>query len=298
MNIINVVPFMRGQGCFNTFIIVDIRRNPEWYTEAFIKAAHQLLLQVGDDDVLILSSAPAGSLDYAVHMDVLEPDGSFASFCGNGARVVAAYLESQSGPGSYSLHTAETGRTLTAHGNGLYSVAMGQTLFSPRGSRFIAQSDTFASGNSAVYSTQFNELPEVIWYFSQTGEPHLITFDVVSSDQLTALGLLINSDRYRRLFPLGMSLNVVSQVHELALSVVTFERGVNRITQACGTGSTCSVAVAAERGLTAQAQYITVSTSGGEMVIAYNLGERTSVMTGPAVLNPETFELVVTEERT
>lgn len=298
MNTINAVPFMRGQGCFNTFIIFDLRRNPEWYTAPFMKAAHQLLLEVGDDDVLILRNAQMGASERMVHMDVLEPDGSLASFCGNGARVVAAYLELQSGPGSYSLITTETSRALTAHGNGLYSVAMGQTLYSPSESPFvIQQADTFISSDSALHHIKFGELPEVTWYFSQTGEPHLITFDAVSLDQLATLGIVINGDSYRSLFPCGMSLNVVGVLHEVALSVSTFERGVNRITQACGTGSTCSVAVASEHGLIDSSQPVTVRTSGGEMVITYNLGERASVMTGPAELNPEIYELIVNEER-
>ncbi len=298
MNTINAVPFMRGQGCFNTFIIIDLRQTPERYTNAFLKAAHQLLLEVGDDDVLILRRAQMGSPDRAVYMDVLEPDGSFASFCGNGARVVAAYLESQSGPGCYSLVTSETSRALTAHGNGLYSVAMGQTVCNPSESPFvISQPDTFISSESALCHIRFDELPEAMWYFSQTGEPHLITFDAVSHEQLDTLGIVINDYRYRSLFPQGMSLNVVEVLSNVALSVFTFERGVNRITQACGTGSTCSVAVASEQGLVDSSQSVTVRTSGGEMVITYDLDERTSVMTGPAVLNPEIYELIVTEER-
>ncbi len=211
MNTIDTIPFRRGQGCMNSFIIIDVRQIHGVYTDAFIKAAHELLLQIGDDDVLILRATKRPT---SVIMDVLEPDGSFAAFCGNGARVVAAYLESQNGPGQYTLITQETSRVLTAHGNGQYSVAMGQTLFDPQQSSLVANArEYFQNAETLLWSIRFDESPWVTWYFSQTGEPHLITFEDVSHDLLHELGMTINSARYRRLFPQGMSLNVVALVN-------------------------------------------------------------------------------------
>ncbi len=170
---------------------------------------------------------------------------------------------------------------------------MGQTLFDPQESEFTL--DGFNCSDNELWYIQFQEFPSVTWYFSQTGEPHLVTFDEFLDEQLRQLGLAVNAEGYQRLFPQGMSLNVVNKLNEDLLSVVTFERGVNRITKACGTGSTCSVAVASQRHIVG-APEITVQTRGGEMTIAYDRAQRTSVMTGPAELNAEKYELTVIEE--
>lgn len=297
MNSFSRIPYRRGHGCLNTFIIIDVRSNPGTHTNAFIAAAYTLLLQTGDDDVLILREAETAT---SVYMEVLEPDGSFASFCGNGARVVAAYLESQNGPGDYILVTQESSRAITAHGNGQYSVAMGKTLFDPRQSSLVASAhEHFSTEEGMLSFLEFKEAPEIRWYFSQTGEPHLITFASLSHEQLYELGMIINSECYRMLFPQGMSLNTVQILGNALISVITFERGVNRITKACGTGSTCSVAVASELRLVerklVEGFAITVQTMGGTMVITYNHSEWTSSMAGPAELDPCEYVLTITE---
>lgn len=83
------IPFWRGEGCANTFIVFDLIASPELFTEDFIQKAHRALLEEKCDDALIL--LPTQEPRTFV-MKVLEPDGSFAQFCGNGSRVIAAYL--------------------------------------------------------------------------------------------------------------------------------------------------------------------------------------------------------------
>lgn len=88
-----IYPYFRGQGCFNRFLIFDLIRNPERFTKNFVHAAQELLNDLKFDDVLILLPAIETSYTVVARMEILEPDGSFADFCGNGARVVAAYFE-------------------------------------------------------------------------------------------------------------------------------------------------------------------------------------------------------------
>ncbi len=286
------MPYRRGQGCLNAFIIFDLRFAPDRYTESFVKAAHKLLVQVGDDDVLILRAGPSPT---SLFMDVLEPDGSFAAFCGNGARVIAAYLESLEGPGHYAIVAGDTTRSITAHGGGRYSVEMGQTLFNPEESEFVQEADRFTTKNNTLWHIQIEELPSITWYFSQTGEPHLISFDKVSNEQLRDLGLIVNSEHYRDLFPQGINLNVAQKLSNNQISNITFERGVNRITQACGTGSTCSVMVASQCNQV-NSPSIIVKTMGGEMTITYDRSLLTSVMSGPAELDSQIYEIIFKEE--
>jgi len=88
------IPYLYGDGCQNTFIIFDLLAYPHYFTDTFIENAHKALLREERDDALIL--LPTTDSDTVI-MKVLEPDGSFANFCGNGARVIAAYLYKQFG---------------------------------------------------------------------------------------------------------------------------------------------------------------------------------------------------------
>ncbi len=94
MNTERSLPFWRGEGCLNTFIIFDLTAVPDIYNEQFLAQAHAQLIKEQVDDALIL--LPTYDPTMFV-MKILEPDGSRASFCGNGARVIAAYLEKKLG---------------------------------------------------------------------------------------------------------------------------------------------------------------------------------------------------------
>ena len=288
------IPFIKGHGCLNTFIVFDLINSPQYYTDNFINHAHRALLEQKCDDALIL--LPTKKTDNvsipAAHMEVLEPDGSFASFCGNGARVVTAYFEQVYGPGNYSLHSRETVRATTAHDNGSYSISMGKTMFNANLSEFVVDSNNvFRSTNDVLWHTVFCELPEVLWYFTQTGEPHLVTFDEITDEQLSTLGLTLNSNIYRTLFPLGININAVTVNDHSSIQVRTFERGVNRITMACGTGSTSCAVLAHTLGLTKNSQ-IKARNNGGTMIITYDSPSNESIMYGPATLEFKYYELV------
>lgn len=276
-----------GDGCHNTFLIFDLLDHPEIYAEEFIAHAHQCLLAEQRDDALIL--LPMGSTNHLrrIKMVIVEPDGSFAAFCGNGARVIAAYWECflHGDSQGFTLVTADEQKDhpVTALGNGYYRINLLSALTIPHFSHFLVRDAALSCTKEAQDIWTFSlehEGRAYSLYFAQTGEPHLVCFAALSYEELTALGHLLNT-RYRSHFPHGINLNAVTIVDDSTISVRTYERGVNHITMSCGTGSACSARISQLCGLTC-VPVVTVKTYGGELVVEYRHHERHLLLSGPA----------------
>ncbi len=160
------------------------------------------------------------------------------------------------------------------------------TLLDPSQSSFINNSEAYFKEDAGTFKTM---LCNTEWYFTQTGEPHLVTLSSLSSDELTHCGYELNT--YRSLFPQGISLNTVRVLDSATIEVTTFERGVNKITRSCGTGSTCAALLADHMKLVT-AEQISVLTSGGMLTIV--LTALSTFKIGPAsidFLNPSYLSL-------
>ncbi|CAG8772536.1 4844_t:CDS:1, partial [Racocetra fulgida] len=107
---------------------------------------------------------------------------------------------------------------------------------------------------------------DVTWYYVNTSEPHLVTLDKIDDGKLISIG---NSLQDPNRFPIGINLNKVSVVDKSTIEVVTFERGINRITLACGTGSTSCVALVRRLGfIDKDINKVTVKVRGGYVVVS------------------------------
>ncbi|RLE54780.1 MAG: diaminopimelate epimerase [Candidatus Methanomethylicota archaeon] len=112
----------------------------------------------------------------------------------------------------------------------------------------------------------------------KAGEPHAVIFveDIDKEDiEKYAKAIAMN----KKLFPRGISFNLVQAISEDIIKVRTYERGVWGETLACGTGSTASAAVAYILGRVKNNR-IRVKVKGGELTIV--VGENTLYMIGPA----------------
>src|SRR5262245_39278631 len=83
------LPYIKGEGSGNTFLIFDCLETSHEVVNDIIKGAHESLLKEQRDDALILKTEQHDSQRLILTMIVLEPDQSIAEFCGNGARVVS-----------------------------------------------------------------------------------------------------------------------------------------------------------------------------------------------------------------
>ncbi|MCA9071235.1 MAG: hypothetical protein KDA84_20045, partial [Planctomycetaceae bacterium] len=160
------------------------------------------------DSILALSHRADGG----VSMRVIEQDGSESCMCGNGARAVGCLLDQL---GMARRIQLQDGNELVIERtvDGFYSVPMGPTKsrgeYHPRDSRL--------------------RLPKFTLY-SACGEPHaVVKVPCVKQVDLSSWGQLIVPHA---------NCTIVSRDLEGRILARTYERGVNRETQSCGTGAT------------------------------------------------------------
>ena len=98
----SVLRFTKGHGTENDFVLVDDRAAQLGLTPALVRALTDRRAGVGGDGVIRLvpsASLPEGAAILATEpaatwfMDYRNADGSVAQMCGNGVRVLAAFLE-------------------------------------------------------------------------------------------------------------------------------------------------------------------------------------------------------------
>ena len=268
-------PYLRGEGCGNTFLIYDCLDASPRTIETVMTEAHDKLVTEKRDDALILKAEHSDAQKLILTMIVLEPDRSVAEFCGNGARVVCRYLQHKFGNRKmkYYLKTSSGLRRVWWEDN-IYYVEMGKTnLHLYRSKFFESQLESFTLG---LGMRQFT------FFWTETLEPHLVTFDAIDEAELFDLGLYLNHHQ-RRFFPLGVNLNKAEITSERSLSVTTFERGVNRITAARGTGATSCVMLAKAGGRLLGNGSINVLLKGGSITIQPK--GNGAIMSGPAVID-------------
>ncbi len=267
-------PYLRGEGCGNTFIIFDCLEFSTEIVDRIIKEAHPLLIKEGRDDALILKKEYQDAGKLVLSMIVLEPDHSIAEFCGNGARVVTCYLKHKFGDQNiaYYLKTSR-GLRQVWWDEDAFHVSMGKTRLSSSHNRFLTQDVEKLTLGLGIRQFTF--------FLTETMEPHLVTFDEIHEAELYDLGLYLNQHQ-RSYFPLGINLNKAEILTGNSLRVTTFERGVNRITAACGTGATSCALLAAAVGRIKGKQDVRVVLKGGAITIHPSKGG--SVMSGPAAI--------------
>lgn len=284
----NHIPYVLGEGNNNSFVIFDLLKNPQLYTEDFLQKAHKILLNTGRDDALILLADHVNQETQHVYirMIVLEPDASLAAFCGNGARVVAAYLQKyyRDEYKQFSLVTNESEHKLLYFDHGLFGVELGVTTFNPAESEFVeGNNNLFLESPTDIWSLPYTHDGIVhTLYFTQTIEPHLVCFSEISDQTLCLWGTYFNTEK-RSLFPKGININRAKVLSDSEIAVTTYERGVNRITQSCGTGSTSSAVLAVHLGKI-HAPTIIAQNKGGQLEIRYDRITKKSITIGPATI--------------
>src|SRR4051794_40280267 len=82
------VPFVKGHGTENDFILLPDREGTLAISAAQVKALCDRHAGIGADGVIRVAPAAEGGF----FMDYRNADGSAAEMCGNGARVFARYL--------------------------------------------------------------------------------------------------------------------------------------------------------------------------------------------------------------
>ncbi|MFA6915779.1 MAG: hypothetical protein WC222_05235 [Parachlamydiales bacterium] len=228
----------------NTFILYDFL-DKQSVDQKLLNEVQKALLFENRDDALLLVNGSEKKGAFIAQMLVLGQDGQLGEFCGNGARACGAYLfDNYPHAKQHYLITPYGLHPLQKYDEDVYSINLPAASFEID-SKFIADPQTFRS--------------KYPWIFVNMIEPHLTLEGEMSDQELYKQGRELNTQR--DLFPLGINLNVWQIQRDGTLFVKTFERGVQRLTRSCGTGSLSCASIYKSQG------HVRVITPGGPLDI-------------------------------
>ncbi|MGQ4555915.1 diaminopimelate epimerase [Halobellus sp. GM3] len=233
--------------------------------------------RTGADGVLFLALEARYSPPRVV-MTLVQPDGSVAAMCGNGARVAAAWAAERTGADELMIDTPAGTRRAVVDG-GDVTIEMGVPSFRPRDVPLARDTDLVEEDVEGLTVTAVN-----------TGVPHAVALvDDVDDVDLEAVAPAV---RYADVFPEGANVTVASRADSDADAAGgddaaphfrqrTYERGVEGETRSCGTGAVAVAAVAKRLGLVTGDETVTVSPPGGDLRITVPDGAP-ATLAGPA----------------
>ena len=260
---------MHGNG--NDFVVIEnIATNnssrsdiysKEELSEMAVKLCNRKT-SIGADGVLVMEEHrnPPGGEQSDFRMRLFNADGSEAEMCGNGARCIAKYAFCNKICGVNAAFSTPAGimRAVIDENSDKVDLDMGKIVF-PGGVR----------PQSQKMHVQGHELDYV---FLTVGVPHCVVFadniDLADHAKLFSLGREIRRDTAR--FPKGANVNFV-KIIDGDIWNITYERGVEDLTESCGTGSVAA-AVAMECVRGCENSPLRIRNSGGinEAVLRFN----------------------------
>ncbi|MFD4951859.1 diaminopimelate epimerase [Streptomyces sp. NPDC058451] len=272
------IPFLKGHGTENDFVIVPDPENAVELSPAAVAALCDRRAGIGADGVLhVVRSAAhpearAMAAEAEWFMDYRNADGSVAEMCGNGVRVFARYLQYAGHTTEGDLAIATRGGVKTAHiaKDGDVTVGMGRA--------------TLPEGDVTVSVGERNWPARNV----NMGNPHAVAFvdDLADAGELLAPPPFSPASAY----PDGVNVEFVVDRGRRHVALRVHERGSGE-TRSCGTGA-CAVAVVAARrdgadpAATGAPATYTVDLPGGTLVITERPDGEIE-MTGPAVIVAE-----------
>ena len=266
-------------GTGNDFIVVDavesIPDRPAFATTHCDRETgvdHEASPRTGADGVLFLALEERYSPPRVV-MTLVQPDGSVAAMCGNGARVAAAWAAERTGSNELMIDTPAGTRRAVVDGDDV-TIEMGVPSFAPRDVPLARETELIEEEVEGLTVTAVN-----------TGVPHAVA--VVDDVDDVDLESVAPAVRHADVFPEGANVTLASRADSddgddsPHFRQRTYERGVEGETRSCGTGAVAVAAVAKRLGLIDGEETVTVSPPGGDLRIT--VPDRDSAtLAGPA----------------
>lgn len=236
---------------------------------------------VGADGVLFLA-LEAEYTPPRIVMTLVQPDGSVAAMCGNGARCAAAWAAEETGSDEVMIDTQSGTRRATVHEwrDGMpapertsehgsrveVTIDMGQPRFDPDAVPLARDGPLVEEEVEGLTVTAVD-----------TGVPHAVAF--VDDVDAVDLGDVAPAVRYADAFPEGANVTLAAQ-EEQGYRQRTYERGVEGETDSCGTGAVAVAAVAHRLGRLDAGDPVRVSPPGGDLEVT--ITPTSSTLRGPA----------------
>ena len=252
---------MHGAG--NDFILVDDREQTFPADDpAGCERVASRRTGVGCEGIILIQ--PSESADF--RMRFFNPDGSEVEMCGNGARCVARL--------AYDLGVASSAMAFDTVAGVIRAEVLEDQIrlemTDPHGWQFDAP---------IVFGEK-----KYTRHFVDSGVPHVVVpVENLATLDVQAFGAAI---RYHPDYaPQGTNANFIEVTGPAALSIRTYERGVEAETLACGTGIVAAALIAGKLGLVTPTVTVTPA-SGDPIEVNYEVtvdGAEHVTMRGPAV---------------
>jgi diaminopimelate epimerase len=258
------IDLIKGHGSGNDFLLIDEISNSYSFSETERAELARILCDrktdLGADGILfVMKSEHADG-----RMRVFNADGSEASMCGNGLRLVARYVCEMLQQNEAVIETMKAELKVSKQADLYPDVTTYQVEISPVS--FQLSDLPLIVNQSTLKNEKLHELSEELSFTAlAVPNPHLIA--IVETAQLqSGLQKQISEkvNEPNELFPDGVNVSFVKSLNHGNIFVNTFERGVG-FTNACGTAMSASSLVTCLQGLNNMEEVINVYNNGGKV---------------------------------
>ena len=218
--------FTKMHGAGNDFIIVDNREEkiPKDKMGEIAKALCPRRTAVGADGMMFLDVCEEDGADLTMHF--FNADGSEGEMCGNGARCVARFACEHGFSGDQPRIVTVAGLvTAERIDEARYKIRLNDIT--------VRKNNVYTEFEGHRYLVDYMEMGE-------PGLPHAVVelpgLSKMDKEELRPLGVYL-----RHFFPSGANVNFYELLEDGSVQLLTYERGVEDFTLACGTGSGCTV---------------------------------------------------------
>ena len=267
--------FTKMNGAGNDFILLDAIAEPfdESAAPALARALCDRRRSVGADGLMLVTRAE-GDADY--RMRFYNSDGSLGEMCGNGARCIARYGYDRGLAGDIQRIETTAGIVVAQRiEEDLYCVRLNDPT--------AVETEIGIPWDGQILSVSYMELGD-------PGIPHAVLelpeWDLMPEDELRSLGAYIRS---YAAFPKGANVTFRKRLGRDHIKAVTYERGVEDFTLACGTGAGATAAAMRLRG-EIRDETLRLDFPGGELQVSLSVEEDAVCdifLTGPTVVVAE-----------
>ena len=260
--------FIKMEGAGNDFEVFD-NRDYGFSLDEIVEFTPGLCdrrFGIGADGILVLESPTVEGVDYT--MIYRNADGSDAGMCGNGSRCLALFAE---------FKGFDTHQTFNVH-DAVYKAEVDSENNEVR----VYFPDVTAPKKLQIGKKRYLQV--------HTGTEHVVTFE--DPDRLDDEESLVDEGRTIRMHPVlnppGTNVNFVCLNDDDSIGLQTYERGVEDLTLACGTGAMASAIAThfVEEIPRAKADY-DIHVKGGLLNVSFRFNEETNnytdlILSGPA----------------
>ena len=262
--------YSRMHGAGNSFVIVEADGIPPEQLSALALELCSESSGMRSDGLIAVCPYEGEDADF--RMLFYNSDGSLGEMCGNGARCVCRYgFEHGYAPDADHIRVMATAGLVT--GKRITAEQYEVCLNSPS----VTDPHRAAEAFGKSYDCAYIEL-------GSPGIPHaIVCVEASAFEDLDALREIGRALRYAPVFPKGANVTFACRTGVSSVQAITFERGVEDFTLACGTGCGSTAVALSLRG-ELKGNVLSISMPGGELSIRFRRdGDRFSdiLLTGP-----------------